>query len=164
VKSAAVCAGILGDSDSESRVRDFERNDGGVSTSVTPAAVCVGIGGERESDSRERDFERSRGGIGTSVKPAVVCVGILGDSDSESRVRDFERTGGDVCTSVKLPGAVTDKLDDGKDTREAKVDTSGLGLTLEPMTRGAAARRAEPWPIGATSPVFGERATDPITD
>jgi len=62
--AAAAAAANIDDaglgSNSESRVRDFERNDGGVSTSVTPAAVCVGIGGERESDSRERDFERSR--------------------------------------------------------------------------------------------------------
>ena len=106
------------------------------------AAGCVGIGGERESDSRTRDFERSRGGIGTSVKPAADCVGISGDSDSESRARDFERTDGG--TSVKLPGAITDKLGVGKDVREAGVDTSGLGLTLELMARGDTARCAEP--------------------
>ena len=128
------------------------------------AAGCVGIGGERESDSRTRDFERARGGIGTSVKPAAVCVGISGDSDSESRARDFERTDGGVGTSVKLPGAITDKLGVGKDVREAGVDTSGLGLTLEPMMRGDAARRAEPWLTVATSLVFGERADDLIAD
>ena len=117
------------------------------------AAGCVGTAGTEG------------GGRAAAAAAAAANIDDAGlGSDSESRVRDFERTDGEVGTSVKLPGAITDKLDDGKDAREARVDTRGLGLTLEPMTRGVAARRAEPWLTGETSPVFGERAADPITD